>query len=71
MTHKLNVTEIDWFSSFVMHLSYSFFLTKLLPVIESHFGFDDSAFPRPFGIDDDSFSFLFIWQHRTLGIYFP
>lgn len=57
-----------------MHLSYSFFLTKLLPVIESHFGSvlsDDSAFPRPFGIDDDSLSFLLIWQHQTLGICFP
>lgn len=51
MIHKLNVTQIDWFSYFVMHLFY--FLTKL-SVTESHFLYsvlsDDPTFTKFFRI---------------------
>lgn len=68
MIHKLNVTQIDWFSYFVMHLL--FFLIKL-SVTESHFLYsvlsDDPTFPNLFGIDDNVFLVLAHFATSDIG----
>lgn len=73
MIHKLNVTQIDWFSYFVMHLL--FFLIKL-SVTESHFLYsvlsDDPTFPNLFGIDDNFFPCSCSFRNiRHWGTDFP